>query len=258
MTKSEAIQPDHDTALQKVATVEVVALSDVGHIRAGNEDSFGYDLEMGLFVVCDGMGGMAAGEVASRAAVDQLLLHYQELRSNEASLEERVREAILRTNRDVWRTSRENRHLRGMGTTLVVACVQGNHLIIGNVGDSRAYFLRQGSCVQVTRDHSYVAEQERLGLPAQEHLALSSIRQWITRAVGVEEKVQPDMFLAEVKVGDVVLLASDGLTRYAGTDVIAQKLNETASLAEACRGLVDIAMEGGAEDNVTCLLLRLL
>ncbi|ADV81907.1 PP2C family protein-serine/threonine phosphatase [Terriglobus saanensis] len=258
-TENDGIRSDRDADLQEFqATVEVAALSDIGCIRSGNEDSFGYDLALGLFVVCDGMGGMAAGEVASKAAVDQLLLHYEELSSSEASLEERVREAIVRTNRDVWQASRDHRHLRGMGTTLVAACLEGNHIVICNVGDSRAYFLRQGSCLQVTRDHSYVAEQERLGLTTKALPGLSALQQWITRAVGVGEQVQPDMFMAEVKTGDIVLLASDGLTRYAETDLIAQRLNETASLAEACRGLVDIAMEGGAADNVTCLLLRIL
>jgi len=259
IARSEVAHSHRDVAVERLGTaVEVAALSDVGCTRSANEDSFGYDLDLGLFVVCDGMGGMAAGEVASRAAVDQLMLHYEELRLSEASLEEQVREAILRANRDVWQASRENRHLRGMGTTLVAACVQDNHIVIGNVGDSRAYFLREGSCVQVTRDHSYVAEQIARGLPGQAQSALSSLRQWITRAVGIDEKVQPDMFLAEVKPGDLVLLASDGLTRYAEAEVIAERLNGTASLAEACRGLVDIAMEGGAEDNVTCLLLRIL
>ena len=259
IARGEEVHSHRDASVQGSGVgVEVAVLSDVGRTRSANEDSFGYDLELGLFVVCDGMGGMAAGEVASRAAVDQLMLHYEELRSSEASLEEQVREAILRANRDVWQTSRENHHLRGMGTTLVAACVQGNHIVIGNVGDSRAYFLREGSCVQVTRDHSYVAEQIARGATGQAQLALSSLRQWITRAVGVEKKVQPDMFLAEVKVGDIVLLASDGLTRYAEAEVIAQRLSGMTSLAEACRRLVDLALEGGAEDNITCLLLRIL
>ncbi len=259
IAKAEKIYSHRDAAVQGLGVaVEVAALSDVGRTRSVNEDSFGYDLELGLFVVCDGMGGMAAGEVASRTAVDQLMLHYEELRSNESSLEEHVREAILRANQDVWQTSRENHHLRGMGTTLVAACVQGNHIVIGNVGDSRAYFLREGGCVQVTRDHSYVAEQIARGATEQTQVPLASLRQWITRAVGIEKKVQPDMFLAEVKVGDIVLLASDGLTRYAEAQVIAQRLSGTTSLAEACRGLVDLALEGGAEDNVTCLLFRIL
>ena len=239
--------------IQTGLAVEVAAISDVGCHRTNNEDNFGYDLESQLFVVCDGMGGMAAGEVASSAAVDQLLSSYERLGSAGMEIEERLHQAIVTANRAVWTTAQENRELHGMGTTLVSACIDGSRIVIGNIGDSRAYFLRDGGCVQITHDHSYAAEQARLGVKS---AAEGHLRQLITRAVGVQATVQPDLFTAEVKSGDLVLLATDGLTRYAEADEIARYVDGDQGVAESCRKLVEIAKEQGAEDNVTCLLLR--
>jgi serine/threonine protein phosphatase PrpC len=242
--------------LHRELAIEVAAISDVGCCRANNEDSFGYDLQTQLFVVCDGMGGMAAGEVASKTAVDQLLLFYEGFRANAMDIEERLHHAILSANLAVWTTARENIKLRGMGTTMVAACVDGSRIVIGNIGDSRAYFLRDGGCVQITQDHSYAAEHLRRGMPVECNSHLGSLRQFITRAVGVEATVQPDLFTAEVRSGDQVLLATDGLTRYAGVNEIALCLDSKQGLAESCRKLVGIAKGQGAEDNVTCLLMR--
>jgi protein phosphatase len=239
--------------IQTGLEVEVAAISDVGCHRANNEDNFGYDLQSQLFVVCDGMGGMAAGEVASSAAVNQLLSSYESLGSARMDIEERLHQAIMTANRAVWATAQENRQLHGMGTTLVSACIDGSRVVIGNIGDSRAYFLRDGGCVQITQDHSYAAEQARHGVTP---VAEGRLRQLITRAVGVAATVQPDLFMAEVKAGDLVLLATDGLTRYAEAGEIARHVGGEQSVAESCRKLVEIAKEQGAEDNVTCLLLR--
>jgi serine/threonine protein phosphatase PrpC len=243
-------------AIQTGLAVEVAAISDVGCRRPNNEDNFGYDLQSQLFVVCDGMGGMAAGEVASSAAVDQLLSSYESLGSAEMDIEQRLHRAIVTANRAVWATAQENEQLCGMGTTLVTACVDDSRVVIGNVGDSRAYFLRDGGCLQITQDHSFAAEHERLGVLPVAEGGLRSMRQLITRAVGVQAMVQPDLFTAEVKSGDLVLLATDGLTRYAEAEEIARQISGELSLVESCRKLVDIAKKQGAEDNVTCMLLR--
>jgi protein phosphatase len=140
-----------------------------------------------------------------------------------------------------------------MGTTLVAACVVDNTIIFANVGDSRAYFFRNGYCVQVTEDHSCAAEYRRRGnterLPEQ-------FQQVITRAIGAEPAVEPDFFVAELEPGDRVLLATDGLTRYMNETQLAQHLIEQDDLEAACHALVAFAYENGAEDNVTCLLLR--
>lgn len=232
--------------------MDVAGLSDVGRRRPNNEDSFGYDLEANIFVVCDGMGGVAAGEVASSTAVELTLRTYKELWNHEMDPEERLHSAIDSANQAVWKMSQHDRKLRGMGTTLVAACVLRNRLLIGNVGDSRAYFFRDGDCLQITEDHSYAAEQMRRG-----ETVYARLKQVITRALGVDSAVQPDFFVADLESGDTVLLTTDGLTRYANEEKLAHQVYTHSDLDEICRSLIAIAHKGGAEDNVTCLLLRI-
>ena len=136
---------------------EVVALTDIGCKRTNNEDSFGYDLATEVFVVCDGMGGMAAGETASGTAVRELVEEFCRQAATGAPREECLYQSILHANRQVYSLAQANAELRGMGTTMVSACVDGRRILIGNVGDSRAYFLRGGACAQITNDHSFVA-----------------------------------------------------------------------------------------------------
>jgi serine/threonine protein phosphatase PrpC len=235
---------------------EVAALSDVGCLRTNNEDSFGYDLAHQVFVVCDGMGGMAAGEVASRVAVEQLLSGYGEVDSLETTVEKRLHRAIVSANHVVWAAAQSHEQLRGMGTTLVAVCADGHRIVIGNVGDSRAYFLRDGGCIQITQDHSFAAEADPDGISADENVRRNGPGLFITRAIGADSTVEPDLFCAHVQSGDMVLLATDGLSRYADSEAIGQQVNGEKSLADSCRDLIRIATEQGAEDNVTCLLLR--
>ena len=159
-------------------------------------------------------------------------------------------------NQQVCLLARDSDELRGMGTTLVAACVDGRKIVIGNVGDSRAYFLRSGRCAQITLDHSYIAEQVRNGIMSPDDAGASPLQSLITRAIGTAESVEPDLFTAALEPGDVVLLTTDGLTRYADADAIANLILATPSLTEACQSLIDTAKDQGAIDNVTCLLLR--
>ena len=167
---------------------------------------------------------------------------------------------MLLSNRTVWALAQEHRELSGMGTTMVAACVDQDRVVIGNVGDSRAYLIRDGVCQQITQDHSYAAEQAQAGKLASievDSVDVGTLPQWITRAIGVQPSVLPDLFTALLKEQDALLLASDGLTRYAEPEAIAAVIVGSQSPAEACRRLVEIAEQGGAEDNVTCLLLQL-
>jgi protein phosphatase len=143
-----------------------------------------------------------------------------------------------------------------MGTTLVTACLDGRKIVIGNVGDSRAYFIRDGGCVQITQDHSYLAEQVRNGTMTVDDAGASPLQSLITRAIGTAESVEPDLFSAALEPGDIVLLTTDGLTRYADADAIAKIVLANPELQQACQMLIDTAKEQGAVDNVTCLLLR--
>jgi len=238
--------------------IDVVALTDVGCQRTNNEDGFGYDLESKIFVVCDGMGGMAAGEVASATAVKALVEHFSQSAGAEASSEERLYRAIVTANQQVHLMAQGNEELRGMGTTLVSACIEGRRLLIGNVGDSRAYFMRGGVCAQITHDHSFLAEQVRKGAMNLEEAKASPLQSVITRAIGTAESVEPDIFTGDLEPGDIVLLTSDGLTRYADHKIIASLILSRNTLAEACQALIDRAKQQGAVDNVTCLLLQFL
>ena len=233
--------------------LEVAALSDIGHRRSNNEDSYGYDLETNLFVVCDGMGGLAGGEVASRTAVEYTLRTYRELINVSIDPVERLHAAISSANYAIWNRSQQDQRLRGMGTTLVAVCLIGDRLLIANVGDSRAYFLRDGNCSQITEDHSYVAEQMRRGVTSE---ISARLRQVITRAVGVNAAVEPDFFVGDLASEDTVLLTTDGLTRYADAEMLTQQIYAHSDLDDACHSLIAIAHSGGAEDNITCLLLR--
>jgi serine/threonine protein phosphatase PrpC len=244
------------TAVSAQLCFEVAALSDVGCRRTNNEDSFGYDLAHQVFVVCDGMGGMPAGEVASRAAAGLLLSGYGEAGSLEFAVEKRLHRAIVLANRAVWRAAQSDENLRGMGTTLVAVCADRDRIVIGNVGDSRAYFLRNGSCIQITQDHSSSVETKRDGIQRDANAGSNGLGQFITRAIGAAATVEPDLFCAHVQSGDIILLATDGLSRYADSEAIGRLVNRDKSLADSCRELIRIATEQGAEDNVTCLLLR--
>jgi len=245
-----------DMPSQTEFKVEVAGLTDVGCKRTNNEDSFAYDLAVRIFVVCDGMGGMVGGEIASSTAVNALLEYYCAQAASAQAIEERLYHAIQHANQQVSALALGNDELRGMGTTLVTACLDGRKIVIGNVGDSRAYFLRDGSCVQITQDHSYLAEQVRRGVIKPEDVDASPLQSFITRAIGTAESVEPDLFSGALETGDIVLLTTDGLTRYADADAIARVIASQPDLQQACQALIDAAKEQCAIDNVTCLLMR--
>jgi protein phosphatase len=240
--------------------LDFAAVTDVGCRRSNNEDSYGYDLEQQLYVVCDGMGGNAAGEVASSMAVRTLIETFEASAggrdSEPAPVEHRMTQAIGEANRVVHAAGRENPELRNMGTTLVCACLDGDRAVIGNVGDSRAYLVRNGFCTQITQDHSLLDEEIRNGNITPEMAAASTLQSVITRAIGVAETVEADLFAARLQVEDTLLLASDGLTRYASPDEIAKATAPGIELAAACQALIDLAKERGGADNITCILLR--
>ncbi len=238
--------------------VRVAALSDIGCRRANNEDSFGYDEAAGLYVVSDGMGGSAAGEVASHLAVQTVLSVFRDLRQQPAAspLQDLLYYAVLQANRVVFQRAAQDTRCAGMGATLVALCLNGPNGVIVNVGDSRAYLLRGGSCTPITQDHSLGAEQVRMGVtpPGGENDPSFNI---VTRAIGVEAAVQPDLFAAQLLPGDRVLLASDGLMKHLSDAEIAQIANRSGRVEDACAGLIAAVKQDGAQDNVTCVLVEL-
>jgi serine/threonine protein phosphatase PrpC len=238
------------------------AATDIGCKRGNNEDSFGYDAEQDIYVVCDGMGGSAAGEVASGTAVRVLIETFEaqavaalsgEL---EVSLEERLLYSIHEANRVVREIADTDLRYQHMGTTLVCACIEGNRVLVGNVGDSRAYLIRDEVCRQITQDHSFLEEQIRSGMLTPEMAVNSNLQSVITRAIGPIESVEPDFFAAELQPNDMLLLASDGLTRYVEPEQIASLVDAAAELTTICQNLIEHAKQCGGADNITCMVLR--
>jgi serine/threonine protein phosphatase PrpC len=243
-------------------SLDVAAATDIGCQRSNNEDYFGYDTDLHIYVVCDGMGGSAAGEVASSMAVRALLENYAELSLGGISgepaplVEERLSLSIHAANRIVRQAAEFNEQLRSMGTTLVCTCLDGARAVVGNVGDSRAHLVRNGVCLQVTLDHSLIDEQLRHGLITPEAAAISNLQSVITRAIGVADIVEPDLFAVELQLDDRFLLASDGLTRYVRPEEIGSAAATSTDLTAICNSLIELAKERGGADNITCMLLR--
>ncbi|HEY0794682.1 MAG TPA: Stp1/IreP family PP2C-type Ser/Thr phosphatase [Acidisarcina sp.] len=236
---------------------QVAAATDRGRVRPANEDAFGYRAEEGIFVVCDGMGGAAAGEVASHASVKAFLNAFAdddlEHISDRASL---LREAIAKANDAVFTLAQDDPRLRGMGTTLVALLVDEDRAWVAHVGDSRCYRLRNNKLERLTDDHSLVDEQVRRGQLTAEEALNSPLRNVITRAIGSHGSVTPEINEIDVHAGDVLLLCSDGLIREVADGQIAEVLRNALRLDEACTELIDAANANGGKDNVTCLMVR--
>jgi serine/threonine protein phosphatase PrpC len=253
--------PDPNMAL----ALEVAGKTDLGCVRANNEDNFGYDSRYGIFVVCDGMGGQAAGEVASKMGVDIMLDYFR----HEAPAPESrplngktagatsLASAIQLANRTIFRAGQEENGRNGMGSTIVAALVRGNSLAIGHVGDSRIYLVRQGAIQQLTQDHSLVMEQVRRGFITLEQAQKSEMQNIILRALGSEEAVEADIEDLVAVPGDVLLMTSDGLTRHVQDEEILEIVQGSSDLNLACGLLVRTARDRGGDDNITCLLVRI-
>ncbi len=250
-------------------------LTDVGRKRTSNEDSFVIDDKNHFYVVADGMGGHAAGEVASRLAVESIGRHISgtdprreptlpaSLRSpsrEEAALPppaRRVLTAIRLANQEIVRSVRRDRTKRGMGTTVVIALIRGRRAYIGSVGDSRVYLVRGRAMRQLTSDHTFVNEQVRAGAISEEEARRHPARNILTRAVGSQEDVEADLLEQDLEAGDLLLLCSDGLTSMANDDEILRVAGGSANdLQTICRKLVELANSRGGDDNVTVVVVR--
>jgi PPM family protein phosphatase len=224
------------------------ALTDVGRVRAANEDSFVIDDTAGVFAVADGMGGHQAGEVASATAIDALRTGLADGRP--------IDEAIVDANTAVVARASEDPGLRGMGTTLTAAVVGDDQvLVIGHVGDSRAYLLRAGDLERLTADHSVVAELIAAGQLTEAEAEIDPRRAMITRALGIDVDVEVDVIPVALTVGDRLLFCSDGLTTMLRDDAIAEVLRTQADRARAAQELVEAANDAGGVDNITVLLV---
>jgi protein phosphatase len=242
-----------------VVNYTAAAVSDRGRKRPSNEDAFGFSVEHGVYVVCDGMGGAAAGEIASSLAVDEVMRRLS-VRTEAVPLPVVAEQALYAANEVIFTRSQRNYKLSGMGTTLVGLVVEERHVLVLNVGDSRCYRLRNNRLEQLTLDHSLVEEQVRMGRMTHSEALRSPLRNVITRALGTQSQVTPDILELEAEPGDLFLLSSDGLTRELSDAQIESLLTaggtDETSLSALCSRLVEAAKKAGGNDNITCLLVR--
>jgi serine/threonine protein phosphatase PrpC len=236
---------------------------DPGRARLNNEDAVLVDANLGAFLLADGMGGYNAGEVASELAVQTMLSHLQgwAARATNAhgllvSARLAMTQAAQEANRAVYEASISKPELAGMGTTLVAALHHGPQLLIGHVGDSRAYRLRQDKLLQLSRDHSLLQEQIDAGLIAPEDARFAAHRNLVTRAVGVEPEVDLEVHEHSLMAGDLLLLCSDGLTDMVTDADIATVLRSNENLQNAAAALVKAANLAGGRDNISVILVR--
>lgn len=238
--------------------MKISSLTDIGAKREMNQDYL-YSSEeavgklQNLFIVADGMGGHRAGEFASRYAVETIVETAR--KSEKKDSIGILTESIMAANRLLKEYADSHREMRGMGTTIVAATVEGHHLLAANVGDSRLYLAGE-QMIQITRDHSLVQEMVRLGEIDQERARNHPDKNIITRAVGVDRNVQIDFFEVNLEPGQRVLLCSDGLTNMVEDHEIQKILQEQEELARKTEKLVELANRNGGKDNITVIIIE--
>jgi PPM family protein phosphatase len=241
----------------------------VGMVRTNNEDCYRILSALNLFVLADGMGGEAHGEVASSLAVETVVKHCLEAEqkdSAQASGEakaglsaksRRILSAIDLANQRVFQSAEQHPEQQGMGATLTAAWIDGAQLSVGHVGDSRLYLLRTGQLQQLTSDHSLVAEQVRRGILTASEAEQSNLQSVLLRALGTQPEVEVDVEQVALFPGDVLLLCSDGLTRMVTEPEIAGTLQAEPDPQRAADKLVELANDSGGVDNVTVIVVSM-
>jgi serine/threonine protein phosphatase PrpC len=258
------------TARLEGEAVQIVSsgLSDVGRVRTNNEDSFRIVEALNLFILSDGMGGEAHGEVASAMAVDVINKYCEaekedsgatmldEVPANVSSRTRRLKNAVAQANFQIFQSAQKNPEQRGMGATITVLWLKDTLMSIAHVGDSRAYLLRNGNLQQLTNDHSLVAEQVRRGLITPQQAEESEMQSVLLRALGAHPEVEIDVDEVEIIPRDVLLLCSDGLTRMVTEPEIAGALQAETIPSTAAERLIALANENGGIDNVSVIVVR--
>jgi serine/threonine protein phosphatase PrpC len=250
--------------LSKKLRLAAAGLTDIGRRREHNQDNVTHYVptdenelsEKGaLFVVCDGMGGHAAGEVASELGVNTIRDTYYS--SHQPDVIDNIASAIKNANEVIYQYAQDHQESKGMGTTCVAVLINGGRAYFVNIGDSRAYLVRDGGMRQVTLDHSWVAEQVRVGLLTEEQARTHAHRNVITRSLGTGPSVTADLFVETLKQGDRILLCSDGLHGYVEEREIQREMVQRTDPEEGVRALVDMANNNGGPDNITALVIHL-
>ncbi len=249
-------------APRAVPRATVAAKTDLGRVRENNEDKFEFYVpedprtlatKGAVYLVCDGMGGAAAGQIASEVASKTFIDVYANHASESPTLA--MTQAVVAANRWVFENAKNNPQRKGMGTTLSALVLRQDEAYTVQVGDSRVYRLRDGVLEQLTHDHTWVDEAVRAGMITAEEGKTHQYRHVITRAVGTEATVVPDVAKHDLKAGDLFLICSDGLLNHVEDDAIADVLKGFAP-ADACWRLVGQALQGGGSDNTTVMIVR--
>lgn len=248
--------------------VDMEARSDLGCVRKNNEDNFTVVPELGLYVLSDGMGGEAHGEVASGLTIDAIRHHCLEASTkpdmelfgdplpNLPARANRLASAVRLANRAIYESAQRHPSQKGMGATVVAIWMDEEQMSVAHVGDSRLYRMRQGQLEQITQDHSLVAEQVRRGILTQQQADTSQMQSVLIRALGIDPDVEVDAEEHPVLPGDTLVLCSDGLNRMVTDPDIGSILNTSLSAKEAVDRLIALANENGGEDNVTVIVVR--
>jgi PPM family protein phosphatase len=242
--------------------LKYAARSDVGMIRSGNEDSFetnvNADRTFGIFVVADGMGGHAAGEVASLMAVQAVITELGDLNAidDAGKAGTKLADSLRTANRNIHERMLAESDKQGMGTTASVLVLDQKRYLIGQVGDSRVYLLRDGLLQQITKDHSYVQEQVDAGFLTPEQAKYHPYSNVITRCVGASESVEPDVYRGDIQSGDIFLVASDGLTGMVDDRRISALLMSRAEPERKVHSLISEANGRGGLDNITAIVVH--
>ena len=250
--------------------LQIVSLTHPGMVRTHNEDSVGVEAACGLTVLADGMGGYNAGEVASGIAVSvtatEISHRLQSASPTDIDKESReelavtlLRDNIRKANSSIYHASQSQPQYAGMGTTIVTGLFYDNRVAVGHVGDSRMYLLRGEKLSTVTKDHSLLQEQIDSGMISLEDARFSKNKNLVTRAVGIDENVLPEVHVYDVKVGDIYLLCSDGLNDMVeDMDIEAALYAMQGNLPLAAQQLIQMANDNGGRDNVSVILVKVL
>ena len=241
-------KPETERAECPVPGFFVVSRTDVGRVRRSNQDAL--IIGGGVAGVADGMGGHNGGEIASGETRDGIL---REL-SGKTPDRQALREAVEKINLEIWDRQEKDASLTGMGTTLTLLWPSESEMLVAQVGDSRAYLIRDGQVRQVTKDHSLVGDMVRRGVLTEEQAACHPMRNYITRAVGTEDTIEADLFTEERKAGDRWLVCSDGLYSMISRGAL-EELVRKENAEEAADALLQAALEGGGRDNITLILM---
>ena len=234
--------------------------SNTGVVREKNEDACFVIPSHDVYVVADGVGGNNAGEIASRTAVQGVAEYVTEVPIADCETDEEICsyfiDCIASINQQVYKLGHSHKENRGMATTIVLAYLRDGKAYIMNVGDSRAYLLRDNELQQLTEDHTYVNELVRSGVITKEEAETHSQRNVITRAIGAEPFVKTDFYRIPIEAGDILMLCSDGLYGEVEEQKLIEILKKDESMSQISNLLVDAAIEGGGRDNITVICLK--